>query len=179
MSIRQKQEPKANLASALETLNTGDAALAEGNSYTVSDADTPLRRNVVVSIRASLNDLCLSKAKASWQPTSEALRAIFQQKKFTALDGSAEPTGDLRSVVLHKMDLKHVKSSFPLALGARISGVDDITYSSTGESFSTIVLPSAESTAEKCLQSDDVSLGALPCVPDTEPGGAPCQQTSS
>ena len=56
------------------------------------------------------------------------------------------------------MKITHVKSNFPVALGARISAVDDITYSSTGEAFSTIVLPHAESTREKSLQSDDVSL---------------------
>ena len=44
--------------------------------------------------------------------------------------------------------------------GARITGVDDSTYSSTGESFSTIILPQAESTTTKDLQADDVSLGA-------------------
>jgi hypothetical protein len=42
--------------------------------------------------------------------------------------------------------------------GARITGVDDKTYSSTGEAFSTILLPHAESTAAKKLQADDVSL---------------------
>jgi len=48
---------------------------------------------------------------------------------------------------------------FPIAaLGARITGVDDKTYSSTGEAFSTIVLPHSESNANKELQADDVSL---------------------
>ena len=68
--------------------------------------------------------------------------------------------------------------------GTHITGVDDITYSSTGEPFSTIgesranrtrapnppltrpcpcaVLPHCESTREKSLQSDDVSLGTRP-----------------
>jgi len=36
--------------------------------------------------------------------------------------------------------------------------VDDKTYSSTGEAFSTIVLPHCESTQSKKLQADDVSL---------------------
>lgn len=40
--------------------------------------------------------------------------------------------------MLHNMDLAHVKSTFPISLGARITGVDDCTYSSTGESFSAI-----------------------------------------
>jgi hypothetical protein len=42
--------------------------------------------------------------------------------------------------------------------GARITGVDDSTFSSTGEAFSTIVLPRSDSHREKSLQSDDVSL---------------------
>ena len=61
---------------------------------------------------------------------------VRRQKKFTSLDGAAEPMGDLKSVVLHDMKITHVKSNFPVALGARISAVDDITYSSTGEAFS-------------------------------------------
>jgi hypothetical protein len=60
------------------------------------------------------------------------------QKKFTSLEGSAECMGDLKSIVLHDMKITHVKSNFPVALGTRISGVDDCTFSSTGESFSTI-----------------------------------------
>ena len=65
------------------------------------------------------------------------------------------------------------------ALGARITGVDDKTFSSTGEAFSAIstlalfqripalvldlsspltVLPKAETTVTKQLQADDVSL---------------------
>lgn len=83
---------------------------------------------------------------------------VRRQKKFTSLDGSAESMGDLKSIVLHDMKITHVKSNFPVALGARISGVDDCTYSATGEAFSTIVLPHAESTREKVLQADDVAL---------------------
>jgi hypothetical protein len=45
-----------------------------------------------------------------------------------------------------------------LALGAKITGVDDTTFSSTGESFSMIVLPHSNSANERTLQSDDVSL---------------------
>ncbi len=71
-------------------------------------------------------------------------------------------------------------------LGAKISGVDDCTFSSTGEAFSTIskhtpfqpsrtqaleynsdkhacvrtVLPHSDSASSKKLQADDVSLGA-------------------
>lgn len=81
-----------------------------------------------------------------------------RQKKFTDLAGAAEQQGDLRSIVLHSMKLTHVKSSFPFSIGARMTGVDDITYSLTGEPFSTIVLPNSESVTGKCLQADDTEL---------------------
>jgi len=48
------------------------------------------------------------------------------------LGGSAENQGDLKSVVLHKMSLGAHKSTFPIALGVRMTGVDDSCYSQTG-----------------------------------------------
>ena len=44
----------------------------------------------------------------------------------------------VQSVVLHDMKATHIKSTFPCSLGARVTGVDDKTYSSTGEAFSAI-----------------------------------------
>jgi len=44
----------------------------------------------------------------------------------------------LQSVVLHRMTITHAKSTFPISLGTKISGVDDSTYSSTGEAFSSV-----------------------------------------
>jgi hypothetical protein len=80
------------------------------------------------------------------------------QNKFTDLKGSTEQFGDLKSVVLHNMDLTHVSSSFPLSVGVKITGVDNKTYSSTGKCFSTIVLPEVTSSTAKTLQRDEVSL---------------------
>ena len=112
--------------------------LGEGNGFAVASPENPLKRNLVVSIKASLNDFCLQRSRATWAPSQEALRSIFQQKRFTSLEGSAEQMGDLKSIVLHNLRVTHVKSTFPCSLGARICGVDDATYSSTGEAFSTI-----------------------------------------
>ena len=124
MSIRG--EPKSNAetpATVLSEAANTDTALAEGNSFSVASPDNPLERTVLVSVRASLNDLCLQKAKGTWAPSTEALRSIFQQKRFTSLDGAAESMGDLKSIVLHSMAAKHVKSTFPITLGAKITGV--------------------------------------------------------
>ena len=59
---------------------------------------------------------------------------------------------------MHKMRVTHVKSSFPLAVGTTVTGVDDCTYSSTGQPYSMITLPNAESSSERTLQEDDISL---------------------
>ena len=56
--------------------------LAAANDFNTSNPEHPLKRTVVINIRASLSDLCLKKSRATWTPPSaEATRAIFQQKK--------------------------------------------------------------------------------------------------
>jgi hypothetical protein len=169
MSVRSEKAVAAptNALAALDVVDQGSGAsgdsLAEGNNFCVANPENPLKRNVVVSIKATLNDFCLQKTRGTWAPTQEALRSIFQQRKFTTLDGAAEPMGDLKSVVLHDMKVQHVKSTFPMSLGARITGVDDCTYSSTGEAFSSIILPNAETSRIQDLQADDVSLAYEVC----------------
>lgn len=187
MSIRS--QPRATPAAettgvaALEAAAT-DLALAEGASFAIASADSPLTRNIVVSIRASLDSLCKSDSAATWSPSSEALKSIFQQKKFVSLEGTAETQGDLKSVVLHELSVDNVVSSFPIAVhfrcstdpftatheprlltcvfapqvGAKITGVDSNTFASSGESFSMISLPNTNSSTRKVLQADDVSL---------------------
>ena len=74
------------------------------------------------------------------------------------LGGSAENQGDLKSVVLHKMTLAAHKSTFPIALGIRMTGVDDSCYSQTGESYSMIAMPNADSHNARTLQEDNTEL---------------------
>ena len=99
MSVRQGAASNAPTAAAAavmditEQAQSADAALAEGQNFAVASPEHPLKRNVVVSIKASLNDLCLQKQRGTWAPSAEALRSIFQQKKFTSLDGAAENQG--------------------------------------------------------------------------------------
>ncbi len=167
MSVRQGAAPAQTVDAMLQGAVAGMVApegaaahdpLGEGNSYATANPEHPLRRNLAVSISASLNDLCLQKNKGVWAPTQEALRNMFQQRKFTSLDGASEASGDLKSVVLHSLEVKHAKSTFPLALGTKITAVDDCTYAATGEAFSSVLLPQSESTTSQMLQQDDVSL---------------------
>jgi len=130
----------------------------EGQNYCVAAPDNPLRRNLVVSIRASLNALCLQKSKGVWSPSTSSLQSMLQQRRFTKLDGTADCQGDLKSVVLHDLAIDHIVSTFPIALGTKITGVDDRTFSSTGEPYSLIVLPNSNVATSRSLQADDVAL---------------------
>jgi hypothetical protein len=80
MSVRQdKPAAQPGMMPALEFqagAESTNEALGEGNSFAVAAPDHPLKRNVVVSIKASLNDLCLQKARGTWAPSQEALRSI-------------------------------------------------------------------------------------------------------
>ena len=82
MSVRSEKVAAAptNALAALDVTDTAAAAnpeaLAEGNNFCVSNPDCPLKRNVVVSIKATLNDFCLQKTRGTWAPTQEALRSI-------------------------------------------------------------------------------------------------------
>lgn len=160
MSVRQEKtvNPAAAAMEIADAAASPESALQEGNNFCVASPENPLKRNLVVSIKATLNDFCLQKNRGTWAPSQEALRSIFQQRKFTSLDGSAEAMGDLKSVVLHNMKIQHTKSTFPMALGTKITGVDDATFSATGEAFSAIALPNTDSSRVQELQSDDVSL---------------------
>tara|TARA_B100000575_G_scaffold194892_1_gene157508 strand:- start:2264 stop:2701 length:438 start_codon:yes stop_codon:yes gene_type:complete len=119
MSVRSETatatSPATDISTALAEAQPADAHLGEGQSYTVATPENPLQRQLVVSVRSSLNELCLNKAKGMWAPSGDALKAIFQQKRFTGLDGSAENMGDLKSMVLHNMSVEHVKSTFPMS----------------------------------------------------------------
>ena len=76
----------------------------------------------------------------------------------TDLQGNAEAQGDLKSIVLHKMSISAQKNTFPVALGVRITGVDDSTFSQTGEAYSAISLPSTDLHTSRILQEDDTAL---------------------
>ena len=109
MSVRSEKNvattasPADQMAVAISEAQPTDATLQEGAAFNTANAENPLTRNVVISVRASLNELCLQKSKGNWAPSSEAMRSILQQKKFTSLDGSADAQGDLKAVVLHNM----------------------------------------------------------------------------
>jgi hypothetical protein len=167
MSVRHPTAPKAanplQMESNAQSLGASDVAatadsLAEGNGFSTAHAEHPLKRTVHVSINTTLSDLMMNPSKGVWAPSNDALKAIFQQSKFTGLDGKSEAFGDLRSVVLHSLTVNEVASNFPIALGAKISGVDNSTFSHIGTPFSTIVNPETTSTRVRHLQKDDVSL---------------------
>lgn len=150
-----------HVAATITAAQSADSALGEANSLATTHPDHPLRRTFVASIRATLGDLCLRKQKSTWSPSTEALRSILQQSKFTDLSGTAEMSGDLKSVVLHSLTMASVKSDFDVPIGVKLTGVDNSTFSLTGEAYSAIVPPNTASTSSRLLQKDDVALGAF------------------
>lgn len=168
MSVRQ-QEASSNqeeVAKAIDALalhqsgavcEPGDGGDSIAPSTLAKDVP-PIKRTVLVSIRASMDDLVQESGAGRWAPSEGALKSIFQQRRFTSLDGSSEAQGDLSSVVLHKLELKHAKSTFPVSVGARITAVDDNTFSSTGDAYSHIVTPQTDRPYHRSLQEDPVDL---------------------
>ena len=153
--------PNAVQESVVATIAAADAAnpvLGEGNTLSTNNPDHPLTRTFVANVRATLNDLCVRKSKATWSPSPEVVKSILQQKRFTDLSGTQEQMGDLNSVVLHSMKLNSYKSDFPVPLGVKLTGVDANTFSQTGEAFATIVPDASTSNVARDLQCDDVQL---------------------
>jgi hypothetical protein len=83
MSVRQEKPstPGSAVSAIVDAAHAADSTTAEGNSFNIASPDNPLKRHVVVSIKASLNDFCLQKSRGTWAPSQEALRSIFQQRK--------------------------------------------------------------------------------------------------
>lgn len=72
----------APMAPAVDTgaMVPGDQALHQANDFNTTSPEHPLKRTVVINIRASLSDLCLKQNRATWAPPSaDATKAIFQQ----------------------------------------------------------------------------------------------------
>ena len=81
-----------------------------------------------------------------------------RQKQYLDLSGQAENRGDLKSVVVHSIEARSVTSTFPIAIGAKVTGVDEKYYSSIGQPFSMVALPQQKSNASIVLQEEDPSV---------------------
>ena len=157
--VPTKQQMAAIAASHdVDQIQTVDVS-ENANGFSTVDPNHPLHRKVVVGIRATLADLTMNSGAASWTPSAAQLEAIFKQRKFTGIDGKTDMVGDLRTVVLHQVDAGHTKSTFPVALGASITGVDKVFYSSTGKAHSLVTPPHVDTSASTVLQQDDVTIG--------------------
>jgi hypothetical protein len=93
----------SGMASATGALVENEQHLAQANDFNTSNPEHPLKRTVVINIRASLADLCLRKQKATWAPPSaDATRAIFQQASL--------PSRSLRSALHTARDRASMRS---------------------------------------------------------------------
>lgn len=160
MSVRaQPQKLVAESDAGMNDTSTS-LSLGEGHSgFSNTNPDHPIKRNLVVSIRASLAELQAKSGKAIWAPSQESLKGIFQQRQFVSLSGKSEMQGDLRQVVMHSVTANSVKSTFPVAIGAKMTGVDENTFSSQGQGYSLIIAADQHNHNLTTLQKDDVSIG--------------------
>lgn len=163
MSVRTGGDLSAHASAGENEMNAAMQAVGVSLGGEVSgeapgSVQAPIRRGIVVSIQASLEDLVQQRSSGTWMPTVGATNAIFKQRRFTSLDGTAEAQGDLSSVVLHSIELKHAKSTFPISVGAKVFAVDHNTYASTGEAFSHVLTPNTDRTMTRTLQADPVDL---------------------
>ena len=63
-----------------------------------------------------------------------------------------------QSIVLHNMTLSSASSDFSVPIGLKVSGVDNSTFSLTGEAFSAVLGPKTATNTARVMQSDDVAL---------------------
>lgn len=139
-------------------VSQGAAEFGEGAGFNTASMQQPLKRTVVASIKATLGELCNSRNKGVWSPSTDSLKSIFQNTQFTDLSGSQQAKGDLKNTVLHSITCTQLVSTFPIALGVDITGVDSNTFAQSGTAYSTIVLPNTASTEKVVLQQDDVQV---------------------
>ena len=59
------------------------------------------------------------------------------------------------------MNMVSHKSTFPVDIGVKITGVDSNTFSLTGESYAAVLPAESKSETTRKLQADDVALGAF------------------
>jgi hypothetical protein len=109
-----------------------------------------------VRLASRLEHAFFPQAPQSRRPTHLAVSP--RAKKFTDLSGTAEMSGDLKSIVLHNLTMTSVSSDFDVPIGMRVSGVDSSTYSLTGAAYSTVVPPQTSTNAARVLQADEVAL---------------------
>lgn len=153
-----KQQALVNAAAdpAIENLRALD--INGDNVSALTFKRNALQRRVTVNVRASLSELINSSSSASWAPTQATLEKIFKQRQFVNLQGEMQDMGDMRSVIVHEISARSIKNSFPVAIGAEITGVDTLSYSNIGRNFSLIALPEQESHDARVLQKENVDV---------------------
>jgi len=116
----------------------------------------PLERTIHINISTNLADLMLNPRKAEWNPSPAVISTILQKEQFTDLNGSKEPCGDLSSVVLHHVRLSNACSNIPVAVGLRMTGIEENVFSPTAQKFAAI-LPENAINQSRVLEHSDKS----------------------
>lgn len=116
----------------------------------------PMERTIHVNISTNLADLMLNPRKAEWNPSPAVISTILQKEQFTDLNGSKKPCGDLSSVVLHHVRLSNACSNIPVAVGLKMTGIEENVFSPTAQRFAAI-LPENAINQSRVLEHSDKS----------------------
>lgn len=163
MSVRQNQNAISmeRMAQVAADPNIDSMATTDVDPQSLSStmsSNNPLRRKIHVAVRATLSDLITQPhSVASWTPTEAQLGSMLKQRRFVSLNGTSQMQGNLKSVIVHKVSANMVRSTFPIAVGASITGVDESYFSSIGKPFSMIATKGTH-VGNVELQKDDVTV---------------------
>ena len=138
---------------------SGMVDLGEGaTGFPTQDPNNPLVRKVDAYVRANLAELSNNPNASVWKLSESQLDGVFKHVRFVDLNGSTTPRGDLQSTVLHSVDATAVKSTFPIQIGIKVTGVDNSAFSSVGTPYSMIAMSEASSNIPIELQREDVTV---------------------
>ena len=105
-------------------------------------ANSLISRDFVMHFKGSFNDLHNSPDLATWT-VPEDMQAIFQSRTRWAPNckKAAERSGDLSKVIMVKMAIKKVDSSFPCSIALTIAGARGNVYAANGDQFCYCAMP--------------------------------------
>ncbi len=135
MTNRLTQEQLLQLVASAFTV---DAELQEGQHLRVEDFDKPTGREYWVSIKGSLRDLQGGRATCTWSARRNC-EHIYQ--RIAGVDPESkqpEFEGDTTKGVIMDMKVRTISSTFPVDIGAVITGVHGKSFMDNGKNYAFI-----------------------------------------
>jgi hypothetical protein len=145
--------PRAN-----PTPNEPEAAIQAASPESITGIDRTAE--IGVNIETTFHDLINARgdtASMKFTPSTGALSDIFGAKAFNNLHGDVKRVGDIQNCVQNNVSCGPIHSTFPVALGMKMHGVDcNVACATNGERYSIILGPNCTTTPVGALCTSDV-----------------------